>query len=63
MLLEETASKLGHVTDDKDKYKSVLEGLITQVLFDLLPILLGTRGTCDCKCTYPLKCKKCSMNK
>ena len=31
MLLDETRSKLGHVTDDKAKYKGVLEGLITQV--------------------------------
>ena len=31
VLLEETGSKLGHVTDDRNKYKSVLDGLITQV--------------------------------
>ena len=36
MLLDETRSKLGHVTDDKAKYKSVLEGLITQVFSFLL---------------------------
>eukprot|EP00112_Aurelia_sp_Birch-Aquarium-sp1_P019919 Seg5027.1 transcript_id=Seg5027.1/GoldUCD/mRNA.D3Y31 product="V-type proton ATPase subunit E" protein_id=Seg5027.1/GoldUCD/D3Y31 len=35
-LLEETRSKLGHVTDDKAKYKNVLEGLITQGLFQIL---------------------------
>ncbi|XP_065054756.1 V-type proton ATPase subunit E-like [Rhopilema esculentum] len=35
-LLDETRSKLGHVTDDTAKYKSVLEGLITQGLFQIL---------------------------
>ena len=40
MLLEETGSKLGHVTDDKDKYKSVLEGLITQVCLALQTLFL-----------------------
>jgi len=43
MLLEETASKLGHVTDDKDKYKSVLEGLITQGLFQILEPVVNIR--------------------
>eukprot|EP00794_Sanderia_malayensis_P012753 gene12753-14060_t len=35
-LLEETQNRLGHVTDDKEKYKNVLEGLITQGLFQIL---------------------------
>lgn len=43
MLLEETGSKLGHVTDDKDKYKNVLEGLITQGLFQILEPVVTIR--------------------
>lgn len=35
-LLEQGGNKLGHVTDNQEKYANVLEGLITQGLFQIL---------------------------
>jgi len=35
-ILDETRSKLGEVANDKNKYKSILNGLLTQCLYQLL---------------------------